>query len=81
MNKTLVQLLQLVLYMAQQYCQCSREMKNQYQGIELFITQSDISFLRTIEPPGPQECLTEKPLNFFQPLENYEGCSRNYARA
>ena len=79
-NITLVQLPQLVLYMAQQYRQDSREMKNLYWGNRTFITQSDISFLRTREPPGPQECLMKKPLNFLHPLANYEGCSRNHAR-
>ena len=41
--------------------------------------QSDIAFLRTRKPPGPQGCLMEKPLNFLHPLGNFEGCSRHYA--
>ena len=41
--------------------------------------QSDIPFLRTRKPPGPQGCLMEKPLNFLHPLGNFEGCSRHYA--
>ena len=40
--------------------------------------QSDIPFLRTRKPPGPQGCLMEKPLNFLHPLGNFEGCSRHY---
>ena len=34
-NIILVQRPQLVLHMAQQYCQGSREMKNLYRGVEL----------------------------------------------
>ena len=41
--------------------------------------QSDIPFLRTRKPPGPQGCLMEKPLNFLHPLGNFEGCSRHHA--
>ena len=41
--------------------------------------QSDIPFLRTRKPPGPQGCLMEKPLNFLHLLGKFEGCSRHYA--
>ena len=39
--------------------------------------QSDIRFLRTREPPGPQGCLMEKSLNLLHPLANYRGYSRS----
>ena len=42
--------------------------------------QSDISFLRTREPPEPQGCLMEKSLNFLLPLANYKGYSRSAIR-
>ena len=53
-------------------------MKNLYRVVELS-SRSQASAL--LEPPGPQECLMEKPLNFLHPLANYDGYSRNYARA
>ena len=40
--------------------------------------QSDIGFLRTRKPPGPQGCLMQKPLNFLHSLGNFEGCLRHY---
>ena len=60
----------------------SREMKSVI-GCCTFITQSemqsDIGFLRTRKPPGPQGCLMKKPLNSLHPLGNFEGCPRHYA--
>ena len=44
-NKTLVLLRQLVLYMAQQYRQGSREMKKLYQGVELLSLNQTSVFL------------------------------------
>ena len=70
-NITLVLLPQLVLYMAQQYRQGCRVMKNLYRGVELLSrnqTSRNISFLRTREPPGPQECLMEKHSELFTSL-------------
>ena len=77
-NITLVLRRQLVLYTPQQYRQDSRELKNLYRVVELSSRSQTSAFS---EPPEPQECLMEKPLNFLHPLANYEGCSRNYARA
>ena len=79
-NKTLVQLPQLVLLHGTAISSGLLGDEKSISRCWTFITQSDISFLRTREPPEPQECLMEKPLNFLQPLANYEGCSRNYAR-
>ena len=44
-NVTLVQLPQLVLYMAEQYRQGSREMKNLYRGVELLSRNQRPAFL------------------------------------
>ena len=58
----------------------SRDEKS-ISGCWTFITQSDISFRRTRELPGSQECLMEKPLNLLHPLANNKRFSINYARA
>lgn len=60
-------------YMAQQYRQGSREWKIHIRVVLLSRNhkmQSDISFLRTREPPRPEGCLMVKPLNVLLPLAN-----------
>ena len=79
-NITLDQLPQLVLYMAQQYRQGSREAKNLYRGIELLSRNQTSAFFGRESHLGHKN-VKEKPLSFLHPLANYEGCSRNYAPA
>ena len=66
-NKTLVQLLQLVPYMAQQHCQGSREKENQYQGVELLSHNQTSAFLGRENHLGHKNVLWRSHWTFFNP--------------
>ena len=67
--------------MAQQYRQGFRVMKNLYRGVELLSRNQTSAFLGRENHLGHKNVLWRSTRNFLHPLANYEGYSRNYARA